>query len=132
MFERTLKDLVKGIRAHKRDAGTFISGEIGNIKTELRTQDPFVKVIDAKVCRSIGSMRGTFLFCLSCFLKAQAVRKLTYLHMMGYDISWAAFSLVEVMSAPRFGHKRMGYLAASQSFTDVCPYLYSNVLPRVS
>ena len=37
--------------------------------------------------------------------------------MMGYDMSWAAFWVVEVMSQPWFGHKRLAYLAASQSFT---------------
>ncbi len=35
------------------------------------------------------------------FVKAEAVRKLTYLNTIGYDISWAAFSIVEVMSMPR-------------------------------
>jgi AP-3 complex subunit delta-1 len=51
-------------------------------------------------------------------LPRQAVRKLTYLQMMGYDMCWAAFSIVEVMSAPRFAHKRIGYLAACQTFTE--------------
>lgn len=48
----------------------------------------------------------------------QAVRKLTFLQMMGYDMSWASFSVVEVMSSSRFAHKRIGYLAACQTFTD--------------
>ena len=48
----------------------------------------------------------------------QAVRKLTYLQMMGYDMSWAAFAVVEVMSSTRFAHKRIGYLAACQTFTE--------------
>ena len=34
--------------------------------------------------------------------------------MIGYNISWAAFSIVEVMSQSRFAHKRVGYLAANQ------------------
>jgi AP-3 complex subunit delta len=50
--------------------------------------------------------------------QSQAVRKLTYLQMIGYDMSWAAFSVVEVMSSARFGHKRIGYLAANQTFTE--------------
>ena len=37
--------------------------------------------------------------------------------MIGYDISWASFNIVEVMSSPWFGHKRVGYLAASLCFT---------------
>ena len=34
--------------------------------------------------------------------------------MIGYDVSWAAFAIVEVMSQPKFAHKRIGYLAANQ------------------
>lgn len=55
-------------------------------------------------------------------MKANAVCKLTYLQMLGYDISWAAFNIIEVMSASKFTFKRIGYLAASQCFhegTDV-------------
>lgn len=36
--------------------------------------------------------------------------------MIGYDISWAGFNIIEVMSSSRFTCKRIGYLAASQSF----------------
>ncbi|CAN8010871.1 unnamed protein product, partial [Ixodes pacificus] len=55
-------------------------------------------------------------------VKANAVAKLAYLQMLGYDISWAAFNIIEVMSSTKFTFKRIGYLAASQSFhegTDV-------------
>jgi len=34
--------------------------------------------------------------------------------MIGYNIGWAAFAILEVMSQSRFGHKRIGYLAANQ------------------
>lgn len=33
-------------------------------------------------------------------------------------MSWASFHVVEVMSQTWFGHKRVGYLAASVSFTQ--------------
>lgn len=36
--------------------------------------------------------------------------------MLGYDISWAGFNVIEVMSSSKFTLKRIGYLAASQSF----------------
>lgn len=36
--------------------------------------------------------------------------------MIGYDISWAGFNVIEVMSSPKFTCKRIGYLAASQCF----------------
>jgi len=92
MFEKSLQDLVKGIRTHKRDPGPFISQAISEIKQEVKSKDDF--------------------------LKAQAIRKLTYLQMLGYDMSWASFLVIETMSMSRFAHKRMGYLAASQSFTE--------------
>jgi AP-3 complex subunit delta len=38
--------------------------------------------------------------------------------MIGYNVSWAAFAIVEVMSQPKFGHRRIGYLAANQSFDE--------------
>eukprot|EP00629_Pelagomonadales_sp_RCC1024_P017098 CAMPEP_0119271636 /NCGR_PEP_ID=MMETSP1329-20130426/8147_1 /TAXON_ID=114041 /ORGANISM="Genus nov. species nov., Strain RCC1024" /LENGTH=615 /DNA_ID=CAMNT_0007271687 /DNA_START=221 /DNA_END=2065 /DNA_ORIENTATION=- len=92
MFEKSLQDLVKGIRAHKRDPATFISQAISECKQELKAVDAYVK--------------------------AQAVRKLTYLQMMGYDVSWASFAIVETMSQARFAHKRIGYLAACQCFSE--------------
>lgn len=36
--------------------------------------------------------------------------------MLGYDISWAGFNIIEVMSSAKFTYKRIGYLAGSQSF----------------
>jgi AP-3 complex subunit delta len=88
IFQKTLQDIVKGIRAQKGDPSSFISQCIAETKTELQSTDPFIK--------------------------AEAVRKLTYLYMLGYNVSWASFYIVEVMSQPRFDHKRIGYLAASQ------------------
>jgi AP-3 complex subunit delta-1 len=38
--------------------------------------------------------------------------------MIGYDMSWASFRIIEVMSAQWFGHRRVGYLAATLSFTQ--------------
>eukprot|EP00636_Phaeomonas_parva_P006326 CAMPEP_0118860750 /NCGR_PEP_ID=MMETSP1163-20130328/6498_1 /TAXON_ID=124430 /ORGANISM="Phaeomonas parva, Strain CCMP2877" /LENGTH=447 /DNA_ID=CAMNT_0006794477 /DNA_START=229 /DNA_END=1568 /DNA_ORIENTATION=- len=93
MFEKTLQDLVKGIRSNKHHgkASKFISQAIAECKEELRMSDPFIK--------------------------ANAIRKLTFLHMLGYDMSWAAFNVMEIMSQPRFCHKREGYLAATHAFT---------------
>jgi AP-3 complex subunit delta-1 len=42
---------------------------------------------------------------------------LQQLQMIGFDMSWASFRVIEVMSASWFGHKRVGYLAAALSFT---------------
>jgi AP-3 complex subunit delta-1 len=106
MFEKTLQDLVKGIRNHKRDRAQYISQAIAEIKRELSTTD----------------MR----------LKTLAVQKITYLQMLGYDVSWAAFHVVEVMAAPKFATKRVGMLAAQQVFTSSTEVtlLCSNLLKK--
>uniref|UniRef100_A0A8B9THE7 AP-3 complex subunit delta-1 n=1 Tax=Anas platyrhynchos TaxID=8839 RepID=A0A8B9THE7_ANAPL len=96
MFDKNLQDLVRGIRNHKEDEAKYISQCIDEIKQELKQDNIAVK--------------------------SNAVCKLTYLQMLGYDISWAAFNIIEVMSASKFTFKRIGYLAASQCFhegTDV-------------
>lgn len=54
--------------------------------------------------------------------------------MMGYDMSWASFHVVEVMSSQKFHLKSVGYLAAVQSFnqeTDVL-MLTTNLLKKVN
>lgn len=43
MFEKTLQDVVKGIRANKRDPSDYISATIAEIKVELRSSDAFIK-----------------------------------------------------------------------------------------
>lgn len=43
MFEKTLQDVVKGIRAKKRDPSDYISSVIAEIKVELKTSDVFIK-----------------------------------------------------------------------------------------
>ena len=83
LFRKSLQDLIKGIRNPRNDAAEFTSTAIVSIKKELKSMDIAVK--------------------------AGAVSKLTYLKMLDFDISWADFNIVELMSAPRFSHKRIGY-----------------------
>mmetsp|Transcript_10736 Transcript_10736/g.16427 ORF Transcript_10736/g.16427 Transcript_10736/m.16427 type:complete len:1219 (+) Transcript_10736:101-3757(+) len=92
MFEKTLTDIVKGIRGSKRDTALYISQCIAEIKQEINSTDLYVK--------------------------ANALNKLTFLQMMGYGMSYASFASIEVMSSPRFAHKRIGYLAACQGFNQ--------------
>ncbi|KAH8835125.1 Adaptor protein complex AP-3 delta subunit [Flagelloscypha sp. PMI_526] len=106
MWERTLQDLIRGLRANKQDENKFIAKAIEEIRAEIRTDD--------------------------MHLKAGAILKLTYLEMLGYDMAWAAFHVVEVMSSPKFHLKSLGYLAAVQSFnkdTDVL-MLTTNLLKK--
>lgn len=93
-FERSLSDLIKGIRSHSKVSPesllTYLDNAIQECKTELTTTDLEVK--------------------------ATAVLKLAYLEMYGFDMSWCNFQILEVMSSAKFQQKRIGYLAAMQSF----------------
>jgi AP-3 complex subunit delta len=53
--------------------------------------------------------------------------------MFGYDMSWASFHVLEVMSSTKYLQKRVGYLGAVQSFrsdTEVL-MLATNLLKKV-
>eukprot|EP00501_MAST-03F_sp_TOSAG23-6_P000065 GSMAST32.ASY1.ANO1.66.1 assembled CDS len=60
MFEKSLHDLVKGIRSHKRDVSGYIDKCLSEIKVELRTTNPKLKV--------------------------QAIQKLVYLQVMAQPL----------------------------------------------
>lgn len=92
LFDKNLKDLVRGIRTNKENEAKYIAMCIDEIKQELKQPDTFVK--------------------------ANAIEKIAYLQMLGYDISWAAFNIVEVMASKIFYIKRIGYLAATQCFRE--------------
>lgn len=90
MFEKSLYDLIRGLRNHKGSEKEYIAESIKECRKEIRSND-----MD---------------------LKATALMKLTYLEMFGHDMSWASFNVLEVMSSSKFKQKRTGYLAAVQSF----------------
>lgn len=39
--------------------------------------------------------------------------------MLGYDISWAAFNIIEVMSSTKFTYKVLNYFSQKQTITDI-------------
>ncbi|KAF2684915.1 Adaptor protein complex AP-3 delta subunit [Lentithecium fluviatile CBS 122367] len=90
MFEKSLYDLIRGLRNHKGSEKEYINESIKECRKEIRSND-----MD---------------------LKSTALMKLTYLEMFGHDMSWASFNVLEVMSSPKYRHKRTAYLAAVQSF----------------
>ncbi|OWT39265.1 AP-3 complex subunit delta-1 [Cryptococcus neoformans Bt1] len=97
MFERTLQDLIRGLRAHKgaskAQEDAFIAEAMTEIRDELKGKD--------------------------MALKAEAIIKMCYL-MMLYPIpppAGFAFHVVEVMSSPRYHLKQLGYLAAPMAFS---------------
>lgn len=108
-FEKSLKDLIKGIRSNNEtpeQLQEFLNHEIVECREEVKSPD--------------------------FNIKSNAVLKLTYLEMYGFDMSWANFHILEVMSSNKFQQKRVGYLAASQSFykdTDIL-MLATNLLKK--
>ncbi|KAK8047582.1 hypothetical protein PG996_015646 [Apiospora saccharicola] len=89
-FEKSLYDLIRGMRNHKGNEREYIQNCLKECRAEIRSQD-----LD---------------------LKATAMLKLVYLEMFGHDMSWASFHVLEVMSSPKYHQKRVGYLGAVQSF----------------
>ncbi|KUI52606.1 AP-3 complex subunit delta [Cytospora mali] len=89
-FEKSLYDLIRGLRNHKGHEREYIQNCLKECRAEIRGQD-----MD---------------------LKATALLKLVYLEMMGHDMSWASFHVLEVMSSPKYHQKRIGYLGAVQTF----------------
>lgn len=94
VFEKSLSDLIKGIRANKdpEAQAKFLQDAIQECRKEVRSSD-----MD---------------------LKTMAVLKLAYLEMYGFDMSWANFHVLEVMSSSKFQQKRVGYFAAIQGFRN--------------
>ncbi|KAH8804624.1 adaptin N terminal region-domain-containing protein [Xylogone sp. PMI_703] len=90
MFEKSLYDLIRGLRNHKGNEKEYIQNSLKECRAEIRGQD-----MD---------------------LKATALLKLIYLEMFGHDMSWASFHVLEVMSSAKYLQKRVGYLGAVQSF----------------
>ncbi|KAJ5707188.1 hypothetical protein N7488_006989, partial [Penicillium malachiteum] len=89
-FEKSLYDLIKGLRNHKGGEDEYVQSCLRECKTEIKSQDTDKK--------------------------ATALLKLIYLEMFGYDMSWASFHVLEVMSSAKYLQKRVGYLGAVQSF----------------
>jgi AP-3 complex subunit delta-1 len=92
LFKKDLHDLVSGLRANKGNETKYINDCVQEIKEELKSPD-----VDDR---------------------STAVLKLTYLQMLGYNMDWASFRAIEVIANSTFMHKRIGYLAASQSFSE--------------
>ncbi|KAL6182862.1 hypothetical protein ACLB2K_044274 [Fragaria x ananassa] len=91
LFQRTLEDLIKGLRLHSLNESSFLSKSLDEIRREAKSTDPDTK--------------------------STALLKLTYLSSLHFhDMSFAAFHVVELLSSTRFSHKKIAYHAASHSF----------------
>jgi AP-3 complex subunit delta-1 len=125
MWERTLQDLVRGLRANKKEESRFISRAIDEIREEIKKKDMDLKA--AAVLKLVYVCEPSCTSTPGSFISDEQ------LEMLGYDMRWAAFYVVEVMSSPKSHIKSVGYLAATQSFhqdTDVLT-LTTNLLRKV-
>ena len=121
-FEKSLYDLIRGLRHHKGNEREYILSSIRECRTEIKSSD---------MGEPLKLMFVTLTIVVD--LKATALLKLIYLEMFGHDMSWASFNVLEVMSSPKYSHKRVGYLGAVQSFrpdTEVL-MLATNMLKKV-
>ena len=107
LFQRSLRDMIAGIRAHPGGEAAHVENEVvPGVRKEAKSPDPRIKAV--------------------------AVQKAAYLHMLGFDADWAAFPAVEAMSATRLQFKSAGYSAAAATFhpgTDVM-LLIPNLLKK--
>lgn len=90
-FDKGLEVLIRGIRTRSNDQeklAAYLEDTISQCKQQLKNAD-----IETK---------------------SMIVLKLAYLEMFGYDMSWCSFQILDVLSSPKFQHKRIGYLAAIQ------------------
>lgn len=93
MFEKTLTALIKGLRSHRgKDEAKYIAAMMDDIRSEIKSADMDIK--------------------------AEAVLKLAYLHMLGYRLSSASFHILETMASSNYRFKFIGYLAASLCFAE--------------
>ncbi|CAN6445404.1 unnamed protein product [Victoria cruziana] len=94
LFQRSLEDMIKGLRAHPLGEPVFLSRCLEEARREARSTDHDTKVA--------------------------ALEKLAYARsLLGVNSSpWSDFHVVEAMSFPRYAYRRIGYLTASLSFSD--------------
>ena len=92
LFQQSLPDLIKGIREHSRDEPQYVAEQVRQIRNDFKTKKT--------------SEYGL------------PLQKLAYLHLLGYDQTWAALNVVQVMAQQKFYMKRIGYLAATQFFEE--------------
>ncbi len=87
MFTITLVDLIRGLRANKDNQQLYIQSQIQKITQEIKTTN----IQD----------------------KATAIQKLAYLVGLGYDMQWANFHIIELLSSTNLNSKRIAYMVSS-------------------
>ena len=100
IFDKNLHDLVRGIRNHKENESKYLTECIDEIKQELKQDNVAVKANAInKLCYVIQKFY-IFSHIIEYFFSFKK-----QLQMIGYDFSWAAFNIIEVMSSTKFTYK---------------------------
>jgi AP-3 complex subunit delta-1 len=101
MFENTQTDLIRGLRTHKYSLD-YIEKSLLQIQVEITKPK----------------------------LRANAIQKLLVFHLLGRNIQWAAFHIIQAMSITE--EKKLGYMAAAIAFNQNSPILImaTNVIKK--
>ena len=101
MFEKTLTDFIRGLRTNKYSQDYILKCQ-HEIQVEIATQAT----------------------------RKNALKKLLILYLLGIDITWAAFHIIQAISIRE--EKRAGYLIASLAFNQNSPVLImaTNVIKK--
>lgn len=90
MLSRTLFDVIRG----------YLNNKANN------TEEKYVSDL-------MESMQGS-LKTATIDEKADLIQQLIFINLVGYDVSWADFTVLEVMSSDSYSNKRVAYTAATQ------------------
>lgn len=124
MFERTLQDLIRGLRAQKGSSkaqeDAFLAEAIAEIKEELRGKDMALKAEGIiKMCYVSGTPAFSIRARTARYRRAVLIESQL---MMLYPLpppQGFAFHVVEVMSSPRYHLKRERLRASETSVQEL-------------
>ncbi|KAL8432822.1 hypothetical protein ACSSS7_004322 [Eimeria intestinalis] len=100
----SLQALIKGLRSaqQQQQEAEFVASSLQQVKNEL-------SAASGSGSSSSGSNAAAA-------ARSLALQKLLYLQMLGVDVSFAAFSIIEGMAAHKYSLKRPAYAAAAIAF----------------
>jgi hypothetical protein len=109
LFQKTLRDVITGMRQHKNpvDQQRFLHKCMAEMREEVRARRPAPRGVLGGAAQRANpdafwpapwplQVKST-----DVRTKALAVEKMAYLHMLGYDMCWAAFHVVEARTHAR-------------------------------
>jgi AP-3 complex subunit delta-1 len=68
MWERTLQDLIRGLRANKNDESRFIAQAVDEIRREIKSKDMELKAGAVLKLTYVGHQYNVAFVCLNCIV----------------------------------------------------------------